>query len=103
MEVSIVDLPAPWRELWASADSPRSRLHATGGTFTVRAPNSTLAVEAVAHLRTEYRRFAGLFVANLAAARALASRSFSLDTVVSDFSINWSSLGLLYFPQFHVP
>ena len=70
MEVSVVDLPPPWRELWASADSPRSRLHATGGTFTVRAPNSTLAVEAVAHLRTEYRRFAGLFVANLAAARA---------------------------------
>ena len=59
MEVSVVDLPPPWRELWASADSPRSRLHATGGTFTVRAPNSTLAVEAVAHLRTEYRRGLG--------------------------------------------
>ena len=32
MEVSVVDLPPPWHELWASADSPRSRLHATGGT-----------------------------------------------------------------------
>ncbi|MNN57713.1 hypothetical protein D3C81_1727120 [compost metagenome] len=41
--------------------------------------------------------------ANLAAVRAFSSRAFSLETVVSDFSISWSSCGLLYLPQFHVP